>query len=84
VKYPFGFSRIVRTDDLLHVYFGFHGVQLGEDSVRELRSFAGLDGEYVPERLFGASGKEAADAVRADNREVGDGLEAQIKEWTDS
>ena len=30
---------------------------LGEDSVRELRSYAGLPGDYVPERLFGATGK---------------------------
>jgi hypothetical protein len=57
---------------------------LGEDAVRELRSFAGLPGDYIPERLFGATGKELADAIRAHNREVGDGLEAQIKEWTDS
>jgi hypothetical protein len=57
---------------------------LGEDSVRELRSFAGLPGDYIPERVFGTTGKELADAVRAHNREVGERLEAQIKEWTDS
>jgi hypothetical protein len=57
---------------------------LGENAVRELRSFAGLPGDYIPERLFGATGKDLADAIRAHNREVGDGLEAQIKEWTDS
>ena len=57
---------------------------LGEEQVRELRSFAGLPGDYVPERLFGTTGKKLVDAIRAHNRAVGDGLEAQIKEWTDS
>lgn len=57
---------------------------LGEDSVRELRSYAGLPGDYVPERLFGATGKELADTIRAHNRAAAGGLEAQIQEWTDS
>jgi hypothetical protein len=57
---------------------------LGEDAVRELRSFAGLPGDYIPERLFGATGKRLTDAIRSHNRQVGDGLEAEVKEWTDS
>ena len=57
---------------------------LGEDAVRQLRSLAGLTGDYIPGRLFGATGKDLVDAVRAHNRQVAGGLEAQIEEWTDS
>ena len=57
---------------------------LGENAIRDLRSFAGLPGDYIPERLFGDTGKKLADAIRAHNRQVSPGVEAQIKEWTDS
>jgi len=56
---------------------------LGEHAIRELRSLAGLPGDYTPERLFGGTAKRLADAIRTHNREVSDGLASQIKEWAD-
>jgi hypothetical protein len=56
---------------------------LGEPAIRELRSFAGMPGDYVPERLFGTHGRQLADAVLAHNRKVAQALEAQLEEWTD-
>ena len=57
---------------------------LEQNAIRELPSFAGLPGDYLPECVFGATGTELAGAVRAHNRQVAVGLAAQIKEWTDS
>lgn len=55
---------------------------LGEGSIRELRSYAGLPGDYTPERLFASTGRQRASAVREHNRRVFDNLAAQLSEWT--
>ena len=54
---------------------------LGENAIRELRSFAGLPGDYTPERRFGTAGKKLADPVRAQNREFSAGLQAQMSDY---
>lgn len=53
---------------------------LGEEAARELRSLAGLPGEYTAERLFGSTGRRQAEAVRDHNRQVFDALAAQVAE----
>jgi hypothetical protein len=63
-----------REDDLAKL--------LGEEPIRDLRSFAGMHGDYTAERLFGNTGRQQAEAVRAHNRQVADGLEAHLSEWT--
>jgi len=55
---------------------------LGEEAVRELRSFAGIEGDYTPERLFGSTGRQKAEAIRAHNRQIFANLEAQSSERT--
>lgn len=59
------------------------GALLGEAVVRELRSFAGLPGDYTPQRLFGSSGDSQATEVRDHNRHLFDALVAHIEAWTD-
>jgi hypothetical protein len=54
---------------------------LGEEAVRELRSYAGLPGDYTAERHFGSDGRRLLDAINAHNRRVGDDLSAEISEW---
>jgi hypothetical protein len=54
---------------------------LGEEAVRELRSYAGLPGNYTVERHFGSDGRRLLDAINAHNRRVGDDLSAEISEW---
>ncbi len=56
---------------------------LGEDEIRDLRSFAGLPGDYTPERRFGSTGERLAKSLRAHNHRIIDVLDAHTKEWTD-
>jgi hypothetical protein len=55
---------------------------LGEPSIRELRSYAGIRGDYHPERLFGTTGRRKLNGIRDHNRQTVDQLEAQISEST--
>lgn len=40
-----------------------------------------MPGDYTAERLFGNTGRQQAEAVRAHNHQVADGLEAHLSEW---
>lgn len=54
---------------------------LGEPSIRELRSYAGIRGDYHPERLFGSTGRRKLKEIQDQNRQTVEALEAQISEW---
>jgi hypothetical protein len=54
---------------------------LGEEAVRELRSYAGLDGEYTVERHFGSDGRRQLDAIHAHNDRAAAGFSAEVSEW---
>jgi hypothetical protein len=55
---------------------------LGEAAIRDLRSYAGLPGEYRPERLFGESGEQLAEQLQAHNDQIAAALKAQVGEWS--
>ncbi len=54
---------------------------LGEPAIRELRSYAGLPGDYTPQRLFGTTGITRLDAIRQHNQRTAENLKAQLDEW---
>jgi hypothetical protein len=56
---------------------------LGEEEIRDLRSFAGLPGDYTPELRFGSTGERLAKSLRAHNHRIIHVLDAPTKEWTD-
>jgi hypothetical protein len=43
---------------------------LGEEEIRDLRSFAGLPGGSAPERLFGSTGERLTKSLRAHNARI--------------
>ena len=56
---------------------------LGEPLVRDLRSFAGLRGDYTPGRRFGTTGEHLVENIRAHNQGVARDVDAHVREWTD-
>jgi hypothetical protein len=56
---------------------------LGEEDIRDLRSLAGLPGDYTPEPRFGSTGERLAKSLRAHNHRIIDVLDAHTKEWAD-
>lgn len=56
---------------------------LGEEQLRDLRSFAGLPGDYTSERRFGSPGERLAESIRAHNHRIIRTLDAHTQEWTD-
>jgi hypothetical protein len=55
---------------------------LGEPAIRELRAYAGLPGDYTPERLFGTTGRRQAGQIRLHNDQTAAQLDAQVTEWS--
>jgi hypothetical protein len=53
--------------------------------MRDLRSFAGLPGDYTPERRFGSTGERPrlVKSIRAHNDRIIDAADALTKEWSD-
>lgn len=57
---------------------------LGEPAVRDLRSFAGMTGDYTPERLFGSTGAQALSRLQTHNQRALQTFRSQVREWTDA
>lgn len=57
---------------------------LGEPAVRDLRSFAGMPGDYTAERLFGSTGVQALSRLQAHNQRARERFESHVREWIDA